>query len=144
VSLPFSGDGNTINGCYSSGGALKVLTPSAPTCPSGYVPIHWNVTGPKGDTGATGPAASQIKVAGLPIDCSAACNAGNTHLVEVSCPSGSVILGGGGLVQASDAGAFIPVGSYPAGTPGWHYEARFTKDVTGGSYAMTVFAVCSA
>jgi len=52
--LPFSGDGNTINGCYSSGGALKVLTPSAPTCPSGYVPIHWNVTGPKGDTGQQG------------------------------------------------------------------------------------------
>jgi hypothetical protein len=24
VTLPFSGDGNTINGCYSSGGALKV------------------------------------------------------------------------------------------------------------------------
>src|SRR5436853_103594 len=28
VSLPFSGDGNTINGCYSSGGALKIKTPS--------------------------------------------------------------------------------------------------------------------
>jgi hypothetical protein len=36
VTLPFSGDGNTINGCYSSGGALKVLTPSSPTCPTGY------------------------------------------------------------------------------------------------------------
>jgi hypothetical protein len=62
VTLPFSGDGNTINGCYSSGGALKVDTPSAPTCPTGYTPITWNQTGPqgpqgpKGDTGATGPA----------------------------------------------------------------------------------------
>jgi hypothetical protein len=32
VTLPFSGDGNTINGCYSSGGALKVLTPSEQRC----------------------------------------------------------------------------------------------------------------
>jgi hypothetical protein len=62
VTLPFSGDGNTINGCYSSGGALKVLTPSAPSCPNGSTPIHWNQTGPqgpqgpKGDPGASGPA----------------------------------------------------------------------------------------
>jgi hypothetical protein len=54
ATLPFSGDGNTINGCYSSGGAVKVLTPAAPTCPSGFVPIHWNVTGPKGDNGDKG------------------------------------------------------------------------------------------
>jgi hypothetical protein len=51
VTLPFSGDRNTINGCYSSGGALKVLTPSSPTCPAGYIPIHWNQTGPQGPQG---------------------------------------------------------------------------------------------
>jgi hypothetical protein len=62
VTLPFSGDGNTIQGCYSSGGALKVLTPTQPTCPDGYSPIHWNVTGPqgpKGDVGPRGPAGPQ-------------------------------------------------------------------------------------
>lgn len=55
ATLPFSGDGNAINGCYSSGGALKVLTPSEPTCPSGYTSITWNQTGPKGPPGPTGP-----------------------------------------------------------------------------------------
>ncbi len=59
VTLPFSGDGNTINGCYSSGGALKVLTPSSPTCPSGYVPIQWNQTGPQGPQGPAGPQGPQ-------------------------------------------------------------------------------------
>jgi hypothetical protein len=65
VTLPFSGDGNTINGCYSSGGALKVLTPTAPACPAGFTPITWNQTGPqgpqgpKGDTGPQGPAGIQ-------------------------------------------------------------------------------------
>jgi Collagen triple helix repeat (20 copies) len=68
VALPFSGDGNTINGCYANGGALKVLTPAEPACPTGYQAIHWNVTGPAGpqgdpgaqgqtgQTGTTGPA----------------------------------------------------------------------------------------
>lgn len=55
VTLPFSGDGNTIDGCYSSGGALKVLTPTQPACPNGYAPIHWNVTGPLGPAGPAGP-----------------------------------------------------------------------------------------
>jgi hypothetical protein len=56
VALPFTGDGNTIAGCYSSGGALKLRTASEPTCPKGYVPIEWNVTGPKGAQGPQGPA----------------------------------------------------------------------------------------
>lgn len=64
VTLPFSGDGNTINGCYSPGGQLKVLTDKQSTCPGGMTPIQWNVTGPQGPagpvgatgaTGATGP-----------------------------------------------------------------------------------------
>lgn len=61
VTLPFSGDGNTINGCYSPGGQLKVLTAHHASCPRGMTPIHWNVTGPQGvrgptgATGATGP-----------------------------------------------------------------------------------------
>ena len=57
--LPFSSDNTTINGCYSSGGALKVLTPSEPTCPKGYSPIQWNVTGPQGPQGVQGPSGPQ-------------------------------------------------------------------------------------
>lgn len=61
VQLPFSGNGTTINGCYSPGGQLKLLTTKHATCPGGMTPIHWNVTGPQGiqgptgATGATGP-----------------------------------------------------------------------------------------
>ena len=42
--MPFSGDGNTIDGCYSNVGALKLLTPSQPRCTDGMTPIHWNAT----------------------------------------------------------------------------------------------------
>lgn len=55
VTLPFSGeDGNTINGCFSNGGNLKVLTPSEPACPKGYQQITWNVEGPQGLQGPQG------------------------------------------------------------------------------------------
>lgn len=56
AALPFSGaNDNTISGCYSTGGNLKVLTPSEPTCPKGYTPIQWNVSGPQGLQGPQGP-----------------------------------------------------------------------------------------
>lgn len=55
VTLPFSGNGNTINGCYSPGGQLKVLTPKQSTCPGGMTPIQWNITGPQGPQGIQGP-----------------------------------------------------------------------------------------
>jgi hypothetical protein len=54
VALPYTGDGNTIAGCYSTGGALKLRTPNEPNCPSGYTKIQWNVTGPRGSAGADG------------------------------------------------------------------------------------------
>jgi len=59
VTLPFSGDGNTINGCYSPGGQLKVLTAKQTTCPGGMTAIHWNVTGPQGAQGIQGPTGPQ-------------------------------------------------------------------------------------
>jgi hypothetical protein len=56
VVLPFSGDDNTINGCYTnSGGALRLLTPSTPGCAAGYTPITWDQTGPQGPHGLPGP-----------------------------------------------------------------------------------------
>ncbi len=54
ISLPFSGGGTTINGCYSPGGQLKVLTRTQNTCPPGMTPIQWNVTGPQGPQGPAG------------------------------------------------------------------------------------------
>ena len=61
ATLPFTGDGNTIAGCYASGGALKVRTKSEPTCPTGYSKLEWNVTGPEGPAGPQGPAGKDGK-----------------------------------------------------------------------------------
>jgi hypothetical protein len=54
VTLPFSGDGNTINGCYSDNGKIVLLTPSSPQCQKKSHPIQWNVSGPPGAPGNPG------------------------------------------------------------------------------------------
>ena len=49
------GANGVIQGCYDSGGNVKVV--DALPCPKGFTPLQWNqqgVKGDKGDTGATG------------------------------------------------------------------------------------------
>lgn len=103
VTLPFSGDGNTINGCYSPGGQLKVLTAHQATCPGGMTPIHWNVTGPQGPqgptgaTGATGPQGIQGPKGNTG-------PAGTNVAAGQTCPSGQFVNGfssGGDIICAA-------------------------------------------
>ena len=105
VNLPFSSDGNTINGCYSPGGQLKVLTAKQTTCPGGMMPIHWNVTGPQGATGpqgiqgATGPtgprgatgATGATGVQGIPGPKGDTGPAGTNVAAGQACPSGQFV-----------------------------------------------------
>jgi hypothetical protein len=57
------GPGGVIQGCYDSGGNVKVV--EALPCPRSYTPFEWNQTGPKGpsgekgDKGDTGPPGAQ-------------------------------------------------------------------------------------
>lgn len=54
--LPFGGDGNTIQACYSDRGTVRLLTQSDPVCPRGYTPIEWNGRGLQGLDGPPGAA----------------------------------------------------------------------------------------
>ena len=47
------GANGVIQGCYDSGGNVKVV--DALPCPKGYTPLQWNQQGVKGDTGLQGP-----------------------------------------------------------------------------------------
>ncbi len=46
------GGGGVIQGCYDSGGNVKVV--AALPCPKGFTALSWNQTGPTGPMGATG------------------------------------------------------------------------------------------
>lgn len=43
-----------IQGCYDSGGNLKVLVGTATACGKGYTALNWNQTGPQGPQGLQG------------------------------------------------------------------------------------------
>jgi hypothetical protein len=47
------GSGGTIQGCYDSGGNLKVVATGS-SCPKTYTALSWNQQGPAGATGASG------------------------------------------------------------------------------------------
>jgi hypothetical protein len=124
VTLPFSGDGNTINGCYSNGGQLKVLTPTQSTCPPGMTAIQWNMTGPQGAQGDTGPQGPQgdtgaMGPQGPQGDTGAAGPQGpqgDTGVAGVQGPRGDTGAAGTQGPQG-DTGAAGPVGATgPAGT----------------------------
>jgi hypothetical protein len=149
VSLPFTGDGNTITGCYSSGGALKVRTPSEPTCPKGYQPISWGVTGPQGPAGPQGPQGPQGAqgpqgpagtIASLQVRRVAS---GDVSIgvygeadASVMCPAGSLVTGGGG--DPLDA---TLVWSIPEGN-GW--KVRASAGIFGGQVRAVAMCLTSS
>lgn len=147
VRLPFSGDGNTINGCYSSGGALKVLTPNEPTCPKGYVPIQWNQTGPQGPAGSQGATGAQGEPATLDnlttvqyaksVEVGAL---GDAEFVQVDCPAGSIVTGGGVDVSGNvEVHASQPYAGDGTSVKGWTADGQ-GGTLTGGT--LTAYVVC--
>ena len=135
VTLPFSSDGNTINGCYSNGGALKLLTPTQPACPDGFAPIHWNVTGPQGPQGEKGdpgvaPTLSVYTLQGpnVPVAPQAELDQG------VSC-NGSDLATGGGPFLSSEA---LQV-RFSVGNPhGWDVDVVNPSTTSGFSFHVYV------
>ena len=114
VVLPFSGEGNTINGCYADNGDLVLLTPKVPTCPKKYAPIQWNVTGPQGTPGANGTNGVSPTVTQLTV--------GNAN-----CPTG-----GAAITDASNSTAYVCNGQ--AGADGDPFSGTFTA----GNYSINV------
>jgi hypothetical protein len=111
VTLPFSGDGNTINGCYNDKGKLVLLTPTSSQCAKKYHSIQWNVTGPQGAPGSPGapgkdgvsPTVAQLAP-------------GDTH-----CPNG-----GAAITDAANTTAYVCSGG------------SFDGTFTAGDYSISV------
>jgi hypothetical protein len=45
-----------VQGCYDSGGNLRVLLPGQTSCPKGWTALNWSQQGPAGPAGPQGPA----------------------------------------------------------------------------------------
>jgi hypothetical protein len=160
ASIP--GPGGVINGCYlKSGGALRVID-SAAKCKSGETSLNWNQKGPtgargptgaNGTTGATGPTGpsgtSGYEI--VTINDTFTENSPNLTKVfvdNVPCPSGKVVVGGGGSASFDTAGPADVAESYPlVGGGASRWGVGFAR-LDGGYFAVgdtltySIHAVC--
>jgi hypothetical protein len=115
-------DGNTIHGCYDSGGNLKVV--SAPPCPSKYTALDWSQTGSAGAQGPTGPTGAT----GLKGD------TGGTGATGATGPTGAT-----GTAGADGAtGATGPAGPGGANTPQFDFDLDGVPGHDPGTQDITV------
>jgi hypothetical protein len=100
-----------IQGCYNSGGNLKVV-PELP-CPKGWTSLPWNQQGPKGVPGADGVSPSVTQL-----------SPGDVH-----CPDG-----GAALTDAAGSTAYVCNGA--AGADGQPFAGTFRSP--NGEYSISV------
>jgi hypothetical protein len=101
--------------------------------------------GDKGDTGPAGVAASAI-TPGTTVTSANNPTAGTNVPATATCPSGKVLLGGGGRVTASGQRANVQLAeSYPTSTTTWTVIANVTSNMTSSNtVSVTAYVVCSA
>ena len=142
-------DANGVyKGCVDkSGGNLRVLTPTGQSCKNNEVAIDWNQVGPqgiqgiqgekgdKGDKGEVGLAQHQFLQGTL---VSVAAN--GIGFASVSCPAGKRVLGGGGHVAGTVAGAGYLWQSIPTSNTSWRVAY---KNMTGANISIWAYAVCA-
>jgi hypothetical protein len=104
------GPSGVIQGCYDSGGNVKVV--EALTCPRNYTPFQWNAQGPPGTHGADGadgvsPSVSQLAAG------DANCPAGGAAITDATGESAYVCSGENGEDGDPFSGTFAsPNGEY--------------------------------
>lgn len=119
-------------------------TPGGPTGATGPTGPSGGAPGPTGATGPTGPAGGLTTA----INVSNAVSfpdttKGDFLTATVTCPSGGVVVGGGGLVtlpKPADNGGVIIVGSVPIGITTWQVTAFSVASTSNGT--LTVSAIC--
>jgi hypothetical protein len=160
------GDGGLVQGCYDSGGNVKVV--GALPCPKGYTPLAWNqagspgpqgIQGPKGDQGDRGErglpgadgqngADGQDGAPGAPgvtgyeiVTSHASVPAGNVGFKGAGCPTGKHVLGGGVVPFGANTGSAI-VGSFPGSDTTWTV-LYYNGGSSSFPLSLDVYAICA-
>lgn len=146
-----------IHGCYSGKGALSVIdTATTANCPAGETGLNWDLQGPTGSEGPTGPGGTtgnagpqgspgasgpngpqgRPGVTNYSIQTASETIGGGNYSESVQCPSGTTILTGG--ESNSAGGDVILLHSFPTGN-GWQTDVRNN----GSNHGLEVYAVCA-
>src|SRR5262249_7849974 len=140
----------TINGCYSAGGSLKLLTSTRPACPQGDTPIAWNEAGVPGPQGAIGPQGPQGPqgpagtVTGYQVvtQSSTLDSGPGSESRFVQCPAGKVVTGGGyeiGFSNGNRLNFSLPGTDPTTGRQEWGINMTLDED---NPTPVTVYAIC--
>jgi hypothetical protein len=123
------------NGATGPTGATGVTGGSGSTGPTGSA----GATGATGATGKTGATIEEGIEASVP-----ATNRGVTVKDVATCPTGLVVLGGGGTVSASPAPTEVASleRSYPSAPNAWTAVAVSTRGEEGGKISVKAYAIC--
>src|SRR5262245_35923631 len=117
------GPSGVIQGCYDSGGNVKVV--EALPCPRNYTPFQWNQRGPQGEPGSPGaPGAPGANGANGVSPSVTTLAAGNPN-----CPAG-----GAAITDAAGSTAYVCSGN--DGADGEPFSGTFTSP--NGEYSITV------
>jgi hypothetical protein len=127
-------DGDVIVGCYLNGTGQLRIVDDASECRRSETPISWNQTGPAGPPGPPGP----VSVGHVSAD--ALLGAGETDSAVASCPSPTIVTGGG-FEAPADVDVLESVPAYDGGRlSAW----RVTAINNGSAQAtLTAHAVCA-
>lgn len=98
-------------------------------------------TGPRGATGATGPRGAAGGLTGYQIvQAATAAAADLRQTLQVNCPAGKVVLGGGGNPEGRDDAAVTA--GYPIGSGTWAVDAAAPAPA-GANWNVTGYAICA-
>jgi hypothetical protein len=117
------GPDGVIQGCYDSGGNVKVV--SALPCPRNYTPFQWNQSGPQGEPGAPGAPGTPGTPGANGVSPSVTALAAG----DPNCPAG-----GAAITDAAGSTAYVCSGQ--DGDDGEPFSGTFTSP--NGEYSISV------
>jgi len=129
------GSGGVIQGCYDSGGNLKVV--NALPCPKGYTGLQWNQQGPAGKDGAPG-------VSGREIVQQSAVPRNGIAAAAAQCPTGKVTIGGGAALggEVQDSTGTVTIFASRPHDSDWFAAATQPSGYTG-TWELTTYVICA-
>jgi hypothetical protein len=133
-----------IHGCRkNSDGQLRVIDSDlGQTCATGWTPLNWSQTGPQGPAGAAGVSGREVVRTALNVPANSYA-AGEGFSLYAFCPSGKLVVGGGG----EGAAPMLLQGSRPFGDPGGAWLMLFRAADTATAFpglTLEAYAICVA
>jgi hypothetical protein len=134
------GDLGLIHACVTTSGQLRIVGANE-SCAGSESPVDWNIQGASGPAGPQGPQGPAGISGRTVVTQESAFNADVVKTVTVTCPQGTVPVGGGAYINSAFEGLALQA-SFPL-TLGWVARARNDGPLQTISWNLRVSAICA-